>query len=64
MSSGWGLALAIGCWVIASLLAMGLLLSEYSTDKGLAVVRTFLAILWQAGIFGIAGFVLLKTKQD
>ena len=75
MSSKWGTALAISCWGIAgglgllNLVEMGLLLAEdedfilFRGGKGTIVVQALIDLVWQAGIFTMAGLVFFSLRR-
>ena len=76
MSNKWGITLAVTCWSIAgglalfNLIDMGLRLAGSSDfisfygGRGTIVVQTFINIIWQAGIFTVAGLGFFSVKRN
>ena len=79
MQRKWSNILAYTCWGIAGALAllniilMVVLLTADSRDfdftdfqggKAAIVFRSFVDIIWQSGIFGVAGAILFSLRRN
>ena len=75
MSNKWGLALAISCWGIAgglalfNLIEMALMLTgedgymSFRGGKGVIVVGELVDLVWQCGIFTVAGLAFFNLRR-
>ena len=75
MSNKWGVALAITCWAIAgalglfNLIEMALMLTgedgymSFRGGKGVIVVGELVDLVWQSGLFSVAGFTFFKLRR-